>query len=158
MNDLPRQKLRELSATYGRELCDDPRRCRALLSDHCPGNRREISVLIGAQEEGVPADVLRGTAGLPWEALRSRLTRRLVDARGLSEETARWAVETWGLALGAAVVDRSAARVDNAERLHANGSEHTAREPSHGQPTTGADPLTTGREISRVISKHGKGQ
>ena len=89
MNDLPRQKLRELIATYGRELCDDARRCRAVLSDHCPGDRREISVLASAQEEGVPADLLRSSGGLPWEALRSRLTRRLVDARGLSEEAAR---------------------------------------------------------------------
>ena len=105
MNDLPRQKLRELIATYGRELCDDPRRCRALLSDHCPGARREISVLASAQEEGVPADLLRSSGGLPWEALRSRLTRRLVDARGLSEEAARWAVESWAGALGLGIVD-----------------------------------------------------
>src|SRR5436309_1688850 len=135
MNDLPRQKLRELIGTYGRELCDDPRRCRALLSDYCPRDRREISVLIGAQEEGVPADLLRSSAGLPWEALRSRLTRRLVDGRGLSEEAARWAVETWGLALGtAATVDRAAPHVYAAEGRHAGGSEHTAEEtPSAGR-------------------------
>src|SRR5206468_5442628 len=137
MNDLPRQKLRELIGTYGRELCDDARRCRALLSDHCPRDRREISVLVSAQEEGVPADLLRSSTGLPWEAQRSRLARRLVDARGLSEEAARWAVETWGIALGAAVVDRAVPHVDAAEGRHAGGSEHTAEETPRGGGASG---------------------
>src|SRR5438034_3855780 len=145
MNDLPRQKLRELSATYGRELCDDPRRCRALLSDHCPGNRREISVLIGAQEEGVPADVLRGTAGLPWEALRSRLTRRLVDARGLSEEAARWAVETWALSLGIAPVPISSATKppERAITIASTPSSEASATPGECHAASGVGPGRT---------------
>jgi hypothetical protein len=42
MNDLPRQKLRELIVEYGRSLCDDPRRCEALLKDYCGQHKREI--------------------------------------------------------------------------------------------------------------------
>ena len=37
MHDAPRQKLRELIIEYGCSLCDDPRRCEALLKDYCPG-------------------------------------------------------------------------------------------------------------------------
>lgn len=33
MHDKPRQKLSELIIQYGRSLCDDPRRCEALLKD-----------------------------------------------------------------------------------------------------------------------------
>jgi hypothetical protein len=33
MHDEPSQKLRELIIEYGRSLCDDPRRCEALLKD-----------------------------------------------------------------------------------------------------------------------------
>lgn len=35
MHNEPRQKLRELIIEYGRSLCDDPRRCEALLKDYC---------------------------------------------------------------------------------------------------------------------------
>src|SRR5881397_3943344 len=99
MNDLARQRLREIVARHGRSLCRDPRRCHALLADHCPDQRRELLVLVGALEERVADELLGWQDGLPWESLRDRLVRRLVENRALSEEAARWAVESWALAL-----------------------------------------------------------
>ena len=53
MNNQPRQKLRELIIEYGRLLCDDPRRCEALLKDYCGQHKREIFVLISALKNHV---------------------------------------------------------------------------------------------------------
>lgn len=100
MNEQVARVLAQLVATYGRELCEDPRRCRALLSDHCPQMRREINVLVAALEEGVAEEWLRSSAGVPWEALAGRLTRRLTDNRAIAAPAARWGVEAWGAALG----------------------------------------------------------
>ena len=76
MNDAPRLKLVELVSRYGRGLAGEPRRCEALLRDHCGEYRREISALTSAAEEHAAADLLTPQAGTPRAALlRSR--RRL---------------------------------------------------------------------------------
>jgi len=100
MNDVARQKLGQLIAAYGPSLCDDPRRCEALLRDYCPGYKREIHVLVNALRERVAADLLRSQNGTPYEVQLARLTRRLRDNFGLVDEAAAWAVESWALALG----------------------------------------------------------
>ncbi len=101
MNDLPRQQLRKLIATYGRSLCNDPRQCEALLKDFCHGQyRREISVLVGALKERVAADLLASQNSEPHEVLLARLARRLHDNLALADDAALWAVESWALALG----------------------------------------------------------
>ena len=100
MNDGPRQKLQFLIAQYGRSLCDDPKRCDAMLKDLCPECKREIAVLIGALRENVAKDLLAQSAMLPMEALTPKLTKRLYDHLGIAEEFAQWAVESWAFALG----------------------------------------------------------
>ena len=100
MNNEPRQKLRELVARHGPAVVHDRRRCEGLLRDCCGEHRREIAVLVMALEEHVPADLLAASAGLPREALLPRLARRLSDNLALSEEAARWSVNSWALALG----------------------------------------------------------
>lgn len=100
MNDLPRQKLRELILYYGRSLCEDPRRCEALLKDHCGQHKREIAVLMFALRDQIPRDLLHDSAGTPASLLQARLVRRLYDNLGIAEVFAAWAVESWMLALG----------------------------------------------------------
>jgi len=85
MNDLPRQKLKEIIIQYGRSLCDEPQRC---------------AVLVGALKERVPADLLASQNSTPAVVFLARLTKKLQDNLGLAEEAARWAVESWALALG----------------------------------------------------------
>ncbi len=48
MNDIVRQKLQYVIAQYGRAICDEPKRCEALLRDFCPEYKREVNVLISA--------------------------------------------------------------------------------------------------------------
>ncbi len=103
MHDLPRQKLRELIIEYGRSLCDDPRRCEALLKDYCGQYKREIFVLVSALKNRVAEDLINASAGVPLALVLGRLIQSLEDELGLAENAARWAVESWALALGVTV-------------------------------------------------------
>jgi hypothetical protein len=100
MDNIPRQKLREIILQYGRSLCDDPKRCEAFLQDFCGQYRKEVSVLIIALKERIPANLLASPNSIPPVVLLARLTKRLQENVSLTEDAARWAVESWGLALG----------------------------------------------------------
>ena len=88
MHDLPRQKLGELIVEYGRSLCDDPRRCEALLKDYCEQYKREIFVLISALKNRVNEDLLRVTSGVPETILLARLDKRLEDELAMTVDAA----------------------------------------------------------------------
>jgi hypothetical protein len=47
------EKLCQVICEYGKSLCNDPKRCEALLRDFCPKERDKINVLISALKEGV---------------------------------------------------------------------------------------------------------
>ncbi len=98
MNDLPRRKLVEIVAKHGVSIVENPRRCEGLLRDYAGAFRREISVLTMAVEERVPLDLLAGKS-TPRSVLFGRLTQRLCDNLALSEQAAKWAVNSWALAL-----------------------------------------------------------
>jgi hypothetical protein len=102
MNPLPRETLAELVQTYGPALLDDARRVRALLSDTCPGDRREVGVLVAAVEEGIPGAISRASDTISVSGELDRLTTQLEDTRGLSYDAARWAVRSWAWVLGMA--------------------------------------------------------
>jgi hypothetical protein len=102
MNNLPRQMLRQILAKYGNEICSDSRRCESLLNDLCGEYRREINVLVNAIEERVPLDLLAGMNSMPRELLLTKLEKRLEEQAALTIDAAKWAVESWALALGAA--------------------------------------------------------
>jgi hypothetical protein len=116
MNELPRQKLRELIAAYSRSLCDDPRRCEALLRDYCGAHKREINVLVSALRERVAADLLGSQGAVPPEVLFARLRKRLRDNLGLADDAASWAVESWAAALGVGSEPRPDRTVENKPR------------------------------------------
>ncbi|MFB2646240.1 GUN4 domain-containing protein [Raphidiopsis sp. BLCC-F218] len=98
MNDLPRQKLKEIIVQNGRALCDDPKRCEAFLRDYCGQYGREIFILISALKKGVVKDILN-SSNIPVELLLGRLTKQMQNDLGLTEEAARYAVESWAMVL-----------------------------------------------------------
>ncbi|MEE8391533.1 MAG: WD40 repeat domain-containing protein [Anaerolineae bacterium] len=100
MNDLPRQKLIELVAQYGPSLSADPKRTEGLLRDFCGEYKREIFVLLSALKQDVVADMLSLRDSVPYQVSSAQLTRRLQDNLALAEDAARWAVDSWALALG----------------------------------------------------------
>lgn len=126
MNNLPRQKLTEIVARLGRAVIANPRRCEGLLRDYCGEYRREIAVLVGAMEERVAADLAATNSGMPREVLLTKLAQRLHDNLAMDKTAARWAVNSWALALGV---------VSNAEL-----KEMEKAAPPHPQPTTQPTP------------------
>src|SRR5438132_7051420 len=100
MNEIPRQKLYELIAKYGESLCDQPLRLEGLLRDLCGKYRLEINLFVHALKEGIATDLRNASASVHTDLLIARLGKRLQDHHGVSEEAARWAVESWALALG----------------------------------------------------------
>jgi hypothetical protein len=99
MNRYVQDKLCQIAARYGPAIAGDPRRCRNLLRDLCPTDPREVHVLVEALAERVPADLLDGWKGQVAASCLRRLTKRLEDNRALAPDAARWAVESWALAL-----------------------------------------------------------
>ena len=100
MNDLPRHKLSEIVATYGPDLLEDPHWTEALLNDLCGQYEREISALVTTEKSGIPADLLTRAKNMPGDIVVAQLTTQLAGALPLEWDAARWAVESWALALG----------------------------------------------------------
>lgn len=100
MTPLARKQLIALIAANGPDLADDPRRLRALLSDECPGLKAEVNVLVAAAEHRIPRELLNSSSHLPWNVLSGRLVQRLTEEGMIKESAARWAVDSWGIALG----------------------------------------------------------
>jgi len=134
MNDLPRQKLKEIIIQYGRSLCDEPQRCEGLLRDLCGKYQKEIAVLVGALKERVPADLLASQNSTPPVVFLARLTKKLQDNLGLAEEAARWAVESWALALG--VISSNDLKTNPSSDLPIPTPIPTPVPDSPGQPTS----------------------
>lgn len=90
-----RLALCRISETYGRAVFRHPQRVAAMLRDLCPEARRESFLLVAALREGVVSDLMAGLDTVPEELLLARGAGKLCDHLGLSEDSARWSVESW---------------------------------------------------------------
>jgi hypothetical protein len=90
-----RVALCRISEMYGRGICRQPQRVAAMLRDLCPEQRRENFLLIAALREGVVSDLVAGLDSVPDEMLLARGAGKLREHLGLSEDSARWSVESW---------------------------------------------------------------
>ena len=100
MHEIPREKLAEIVRLYGQIVAEDPRRVEALLRDYCPHDTREIILIVNAAREQVPAQLLAASEAQPMSVLTDHLSQRLCVELGITTQAARWAVESWALALG----------------------------------------------------------
>lgn len=111
MQNLYAQTLRQIIVQHGRTICEDPRKLKALLTDHLgkqPGQHEQpINVLILALENRVVQDLLVSDA-LPANVTQRRISERLKSNLGLTEQMANWAVATWNTALQPAGVSVAA--------------------------------------------------
>lgn len=78
----------------------DAKRFESLLKDYYQGNyRKESAVLSNCVREGVPDTLASVKGGAPYAVASAPVVRRLVDNWGTTEEIARWAVDSWAIAL-----------------------------------------------------------
>ena len=82
-------------------VAEDQERLSGYLRDLCPHRPAEVAVILVAAGAGVPDELKRATEGHALEALAGRLAARLQSESGIDGELARWAVDTWALALRA---------------------------------------------------------
>jgi hypothetical protein len=100
MNDLARERLRTLVSTYGRGVCHTPRSCEIFLHQECQDFPSEEQVLVEALRHGTVSRLLELPPHQPWDAVSTPLAAELSAGAGISAEQARWAVDSWALALG----------------------------------------------------------
>jgi hypothetical protein len=93
------QQLGEILIKHGHASLTDPKLCENLLKDYCAPYKEEIALLVLAVRERVASDLLVSQDGLQRDLLRALLVKRLRKAHSLSEGDARWAVESWTLAI-----------------------------------------------------------
>ncbi len=99
MHAQPQRTLKRIVKQYGRDLVYDTRRTEALLRDLSGQHPREIFVLINAQKQRVPAELLAAPSWLPYRAIHTRLSRQLQQRLAITEDAADWAVTAWASAL-----------------------------------------------------------
>jgi hypothetical protein len=100
LNDQVRQALCALVNEHGAAIATDPPRCESLLRERCPANKRELALLSGVLRSGVMDELLRPAAGAAAVGRLGTLARRIEDEMAVKGDPARWAVESWALALG----------------------------------------------------------
>lgn len=100
MESVPREVLQQLLQRYGRDLATDSFRLKGLLRDLCGNYRAEINVLLHAQAAGVPERLRRLAPLLPLGEALALVSQHMEAEHYTAPAAARWAVETWALALG----------------------------------------------------------
>jgi hypothetical protein len=95
MNDQARQKLCDFISNYGPTICSTPRTCNMVLGQQCADFPTEKDLLLRALDRGAVTGVMKGPVGGPWDDLVKQ-----VAGSSVSPDDARWAVESWAIALG----------------------------------------------------------
>jgi uncharacterized protein YraI len=141
MNEQPRRTLKRLISQYGQELVQDPRRTEAFLNDLCGQFRREIFVLVNAQRQRVPVELLNTPRWMPRHAVRARLISQLQEKLAITEDAAIWAVDAWAYALDLADQPEPTKRRN---WFGASTSKSTTTPHSVNAPSPLAQPASTG--------------
>lgn len=95
-----RNQLIQVFKNYDKSYCRDEAGCRKILESMCPSLSFEIMLLTEAISQNIPSDLLPLTDGTPIEPTVSNLIQRLKQKSKLNQDTAKWVVESWAIALG----------------------------------------------------------
>jgi hypothetical protein len=123
MSSTPRDVLIEIVGQYGEPLLTSPLRCEGLLKDFSGEFRREIFVLVSCLRVGV-VDQLRRQTGPSIKLVCARLALKLEQNLAISGDVAKWAVESWAIALGLLQLENASTAN---ERLFDGPSRETRR-------------------------------
>jgi hypothetical protein len=117
MNDKPRQQLGEIITKYGQDAYN-PQRCEGLLRDYCGQYKKEIFLLVNALKKGVAGELIKSKKdSVAATIVLARLTNKLQNELGITAESAQWAVDSWGLALGIISQPRSIEPLDLTQKI-----------------------------------------
>ncbi len=81
----------------GPSFCIESKRIEGLLKDLCYGHTGQIKILILALNEKITDFLLNPNN--PYDIIFNTLVERLKHDVGMQEEAAKWAIESWALAL-----------------------------------------------------------
>jgi hypothetical protein len=100
MSEQPHVKLKELIAQSGIAVLHQPDNCEAWLREACPQSAWEISLLMAALRNGVPAALMNRNPSYPPQSLRVDMIQRVQTSSGLAPDAAAWGVDAWAFILG----------------------------------------------------------
>ena len=100
MQNSSREQLIKLISQYGCSIVNEFSRCESLILDLCGQQKLDVNLLLIALKQNIPSDLLKLNEKTHLDLIINRLTSRLSKSYGILEENARWAVESWTLALG----------------------------------------------------------
>src|SRR5476651_2135257 len=121
MSTTPRDVLIEIVAKYGEPLLASPQRTEGLLKDYCGEFRREIFVLVSCLRVGV-VDQVRRQGGPSIKLVCARLALKLEQNLAISSDVAKWAVESWAIALGLLHPENATTRLSSIGNASARAS------------------------------------
>src|ERR1700733_16069950 len=131
MSTTPREILTEIVSRHGEPLLASPLRVEGLLKDYCGEFRREIFVLVSCLRVGV-VEQLRRQGGPSVKLICARLALKLEQNLAISSDVAKWAVESWAIALGLLMPENATARLSDIFDL----SARTLRQDPPALPST----------------------
>jgi hypothetical protein len=100
MYDYHQQLLCEILSQCGTNLCQHRNCFAVLLYDNCRNAADKRDVLLRVLNTGIVAELLTPPHSLLQKILRARrLTNKLRNEVGVSKKLARWAIQTWEVAL-----------------------------------------------------------
>jgi len=99
LNEHPRKQLQNIIAQFGNAVFAAPTLFEKILHDACPEYKHEVNLLMMALQEKIAQELLLHPMTMPLEPTIKKLSQRLQDNHGTIESYARWAVESWALAL-----------------------------------------------------------
>jgi tetratricopeptide (TPR) repeat protein len=84
----------------GISILDQPEKAAALLKEFSKGEyENERNILILALKDNIPQELLKSHKGFTLVNTSVKLRKRLMENHKISEDLARWAIETWAKAL-----------------------------------------------------------
>jgi hypothetical protein len=95
MSEQPHEKLRELIAQSGLAILNQPDSCESWLHQTCPQSAWEISLLMAALRNGVPAALMNRNLSVSRESIRGEMIQRVQTSAGLAPDAAAWSVDAW---------------------------------------------------------------
>src|ERR1035438_344661 len=141
MTSSPRDVLIEIVAKHGEPLLVSPLRTEGLLKDYCGESRREIFVLVSCLRMGV-VDQLRRQSGPSVKLICARLALKFEQNLAISSDVAKWAVESWAIALGLLHPEAATARLNSLQ------AQAEAVRPQAPPPTV---PEKPGRDAGAAV-------